>query len=173
MIKYFVWFLPLIFIFHDMEEIIGMSTFLKKNKDLLEEKYPMIIKQYKDFSTEGFAFAVYEELIICMILSALVFFTDIKVFYFVWLGVFIAFIFHLVVHIIQSLILRKYVPAIVTSILCLPVSIFVIKISLDPINSGFNYIWMILGFIMVFVNLILIQRAIGWFTKKMGINPVI
>ena len=173
MIKYFVWFLPLIFIFHDMEEIIGMSTFLKKNKDLLEEKYPMIIKQYKDFSTEGFAFAVYEELIICMILSALVFFTDINVFYFVWLGVFIAFIFHLVVHIIQSLILRKYVPAIVTSILCLPVSIFIIKISLDPINSGFNYIWMILGFIMVFVNLILIQRAIGWFTKKMGINPVI
>ena len=173
MIKYFVWFLPLIFIFHDMEEIIGMSTFLRKNKGLLEEKYPIILRQYKDFSTEGFALAVYEELIICIILSALVFFTDVRIFYFVWIGVFIALIFHFVAHIVQSLILRKYIPAIVTSILCLPVSIFIIKISLDSISSGFDYFWMIFSFIIVFVNLILIQRSIGWFTKKMGISPVI
>lgn len=173
MIKYFAWFLPLIFIFHDMEEIIGLSTFLRKNKDLLEEKYPIIVRQYKDFSTEGFSFAVYEEFVLCMILSALMFFTEADIFYFIWLGTFIALSFHFVVHIFQGLILRKYVPAIVTSILCLPLSIFVIKNSLSPISSGFDYVWMILGFIMVFVNLILIQRAIGWFTKKMGISSVI
>ena len=92
MIKYFAWFLPLIFIFHDMEEIIGMSTFLKKNKDLLEEKYPLIINQYKNFSTEGFSFAVYEEFILCMVISALVFFTDIKLFYFLYYSFYIQYL---------------------------------------------------------------------------------
>ncbi len=47
----YVWLFPIIFIVHDMEEIIGFGIWLKKNKALLDEKYPSISKTYKDFST--------------------------------------------------------------------------------------------------------------------------
>ena len=51
--------LPILFIFHDMEEIIGFRYFFGNNKQLFE-RFPKITAVYKDFSTEGFALAVYE-----------------------------------------------------------------------------------------------------------------
>lgn len=39
----------------------GVRAVAEKNKDFLGEKYPAFIKPYKDFSTEGFALAVYKK----------------------------------------------------------------------------------------------------------------
>jgi uncharacterized membrane protein YjjP (DUF1212 family) len=42
-----------------------------------------------------------------------------------WYCCLIAFGLHLIVHIIQFLVIRKYIPVIVTSVLCLPYCIWV------------------------------------------------
>ena len=55
-------FLPIIFIFHDMEEIIGFGWFFKKNP-WLYERFPKVMKPYIGWTHEGFAAAVYEEFI--------------------------------------------------------------------------------------------------------------
>ncbi|MBR3281713.1 MAG: HXXEE domain-containing protein, partial [Ruminococcus sp.] len=34
----YVWLFPVIFIIHDMEEIIGIGIWLRKNKELIEQK---------------------------------------------------------------------------------------------------------------------------------------
>ena len=60
--KDYILLLPILFIFHDMEEIIGFGYFFRNNKQLFE-RFPKITEAYKDFSTEGFALAVYEEFI--------------------------------------------------------------------------------------------------------------
>ena len=69
--KEYVWLFPIIFMFHDMEEIIGFKFFLRQNETELQKRFPFVLRRYKDFSTEGFALAVYEELILCIKDSAL------------------------------------------------------------------------------------------------------
>ena len=60
--KEYILLLPIIFIFHDMEEIVGFERFFSKNPDLFD-RHPKIMKAYKGFKTDGFALAVYEEFI--------------------------------------------------------------------------------------------------------------
>ena len=45
MLKEYIWFFPLIFIFHDMEEKIGFGMWLKNKKDTLEKKCPSMLKR--------------------------------------------------------------------------------------------------------------------------------
>lgn len=68
----YIWLFPLLFIFHDMEEIIGLIPWYQKNKKLLEKRFPKICKVYADVSTEGFAFAVLEELVLCIVVCVIV-----------------------------------------------------------------------------------------------------
>ena len=49
MLKEYIWFFPLIFIFHDMEEKIGFGMWLKNKKDTLEKKCPSMLHSHKDF----------------------------------------------------------------------------------------------------------------------------
>ena len=46
----YVLLLPIIFIFHDMEEIIGFGWFFKNNPELFD-RFPIITKAYKDFTS--------------------------------------------------------------------------------------------------------------------------
>ena len=58
--KDIIWLFPLLFIFHDLEEIIGFIPWLQRNEQLLAKKATVILKAHKDLSTEGFALAVAE-----------------------------------------------------------------------------------------------------------------
>ena len=55
-----LWLFPVIFMLHEMEEIIGFGPWLDKNQSILG-KYPRIAAAYKHFSPSGFAMAVLEE----------------------------------------------------------------------------------------------------------------
>ena len=115
-----VWLFPILFIVHDMEEIIGFGMWLGANRKMLEKKCPFILKTYPDFSTEGMAVAVSEELIICIAFCASAIFTGSKYACLLWFGGFFAYTLHLVIHIAQSIFLGKYIPAVATSIALLP-----------------------------------------------------
>lgn len=173
--KEFLWLFPIIFIFHDMEEIVGFGLWLRKNKDFLGEKYPAFIKPYKDFSTEGFALAVFEELALCILFSALAYFTDWAMIRYIWLGGFIGCALHFVIHIGQAVVLRQYIPAVITSVMCLPVSIYIIYKCLLTVGDDLlmAVVFMVIGVIVVGVNLKAVQGLIGWFTRKMKLPPVI
>ena len=123
--KDYILLLPILFIFHDMEEIIGFGYFFRNNKQLFE-RFPKITAAYKDFSAEGFALAVYEEFIpffgISLLVNAL------------WLGLMISLTAHFLVHIGQSIYIRKYIPSLITSLICLPPSVIIIIKSLSIIN---------------------------------------
>ena len=61
-LKDYILLLPIIFIFHDMEEIIGFGCFFRKNPWLFD-RFPKVMKNYRGFTNEGFAIGVYEEFI--------------------------------------------------------------------------------------------------------------
>lgn len=171
----YVWLFPIIFIFHDMEEVIGFGIWLKANKQMLYEKYPNILNTYKDFSTEGFALAVFEELVLCIAFSASALLLDIQPLWYLWLGGFIACTLHFIIHIGQAILMRQYIPAAVTSIICLPISLWILYKCFLTINSEWWYvaIFIVVGILAVAVNLKFAQKMIGWFTRKMGLSSII
>ena len=123
--KEFILLLPIIFIFHDMEEIVGFERFFAKNEELFD-RFPKITAVYRGFRTDGFALAVYEEFIPFFGISLLAYFFPGKIMYALWYALMLALTGHFVVHICQSLYIRKYIPSLITSIICLPISIVVL-----------------------------------------------
>lgn len=163
----FVWLFPILFILHDMEEIIGFGIWLKKNRAMLDEKYPKISMTYKDFSTEGMALAVLEELIVCILFCILGIVTQAWYVWLLWLGGFIAYTLHLVIHIGQSIVIKKYIPALITSIIALPISMWIIFQSVQVLECkmGIMAIFSVMGIVIVGINLKFAQSLIGKFTR--------
>ena len=106
---FYLWLFPLLFIFHDMEEIIGLVPWIHLNETLLAQKAPAILKIHKGITTEGFALAVFEEFILVLSITLLAYFTQSRVLELVWLGGFVAFALHLLLHIGQAIFLGKYI----------------------------------------------------------------
>ena len=162
----FIWIFPILFIVHDMEEIIGFGLWLAKNRVFLDDKYPNISNQYKPYSTEGMAAAVMEEMILCLGICIVSRFTE---FYGLWLGTFVAYTIHLVVHIGQSIVIRKYIPAVITSIICLPISIWFIASSIALLfySAGSVIVYSLIGIVAIAGNLKVAHWIIHVFTRKM------
>ena len=130
--EYFL-LLPILFVFHDMEEIIGLGCFFRNNRQLME-CFPKVTAAYKDFTTEGFALAVYEEFIPFFGISLLAYYFPCRVLSALWLGLLFSLSAHFLVHIGQSIYIRKYIPSLITSIICFPVSIIILIRTLSIIE---------------------------------------
>ena len=133
-IKVLVWFFPMLFMFHDFEEIIFMKPWMSKNGRYLPLRFPKLSKRFLPhfdrITTSSFALGVAEEFILVSIITIISYMTN---WYNLWIGLFIAFVFHLVIHCFQALLLRKYVPAILTSLICLPFCAYIMTNVLLPV----------------------------------------
>lgn len=158
----YIWLLPTIFMFHDMEEIIGMRKWLSVHYDDVVARIPMarkLLEPLRDISTARFAAAVYEELIIFIVICLMADATDIPFFDGVWLGAFIGFAAHLVVHLAQAVAVRGYVPALITSLISLPPSAYIIYRSWLGIEMGTSAaIGTTVGIVFLATNLIVVHH---------------
>lgn len=163
--KEYLWLLPVIFMFHDMEEIIGMKRWISKYGEELENKYKLakrILSSYKNITTEGFALAVYEELIVLLVICLLSQFTAIFFFQAIWFGAFVGFTLHLVIHILQAIAIKKYTPALITSIICLPISVVIVTKCACFIRPDITILGVVMGVVGVGVNLKLAHKLMKW-----------
>ncbi|WP_152549569.1 HXXEE domain-containing protein [Clostridium botulinum] len=76
-----------------------------------------------------------------------------------------AFTLHLILHCLQALIVRKHIPAIITSVICLPICIYITKhvVELFPLSTIILY--STLGFIIMILNLGVIHKGMDIFNK--------
>ena len=123
--KEYLLLLPIIFIFHDMEEIIGFGWFFRRNPELFRSR-PRLTAAYRGFTNEGFAIAVYEEFIPFFGISLLAYYFPGKVLFAVWYGLMLSLTGHFAVHIGLCVYVRKFIPSLITSLICLPVSIVIL-----------------------------------------------
>lgn len=168
-IQFLIWLFPILFMIHDFEEIIFMRAWLGKNKSFLQMRFPRLSKKmlphFEQLTTSAFALGVAEEFILISIITVVSYLKD---WYGLWIGAFIAFALHLVVHCIQVFIVRKYIPVIVTSVICLPVSIYIITqvVKVMPLYTIIFY--SILSFIIMTINLGIIHKGAAWFGKRIA-----
>ena len=103
---YFVF--PALFMLHELEEIVWMPSFVKK----ISIQYPnnRILSYYTPFA---FNFIVLEQFLILMTSLYLSYqFNN----YTIYATIVIAYIYHVFGHLIQTIVLRKYVPGLLTGI---------------------------------------------------------
>ena len=105
----YILLLPIIFIFHDMEEIVGFGWFFRNNPYVFE-RFPKVTNTYRGFTHMGFASAVYEEFIPFFGVSLLAYYFPGKVLYGLWFGIFMALAGHFLLHIGHTIHIRKYIP---------------------------------------------------------------
>ena len=167
--KTIVWLLPIVFMFHDFEEIIFFKSWVTKNKQTLSKRFPKLSKRFfarfENLSVQAFTLAVAEEFILLSIVTVLsVIFES----YLLWLGVFMGFSIHLLVHLVQWIVFRKYIPAIYTSIISLIYCIFsfgfILKNSLFEVNE--IILWSFIGVGIVIVNIIFAHKLAELFDKR-------
>ena len=171
--KTIVWLLPIVFMFHDFEEIIFFKSWITKNKETLSEKFPKLSKRFfvrfENLSVQAFSLAVAEEFVLLSVITIL---SIIFESYLLWLGIFMGFFIHLFVHLIQWIVFRKYIPAIYTSVISLIYCFFALKFILK--NNLFEpeeiAIWTIIGFGIVVINLLFAHKLAELFDKKVKIK---
>ena len=165
-LKIMIWFFPIIFIFHDFEEIIFIQSWMRKNLRYLRERFPWISQRlfthFENITTSSFALGVAEEFVLIIIITVISF---ISKRYILWTGMFIAFSLHLLVHCFQALIIKRYVPAIFTSVVCMPVCIYIIHNVIHLFPYSHIVIYTIISFIIIVVNLIIVHKCMDLFSK--------
>lgn len=151
-----IWLFPIVFMFHEFEEIIFMRWWVKKNKEHILKKYPklgkQVLGQFDVVSTEAFSLIVAEEF---FIVSFIVVFSALTENYDLYVGLILAFSIHLLTHLIQFVALRSYTPAIITTLLT---GIFCayafVHIRINELLSfNLTLIFTILLTVVVFLNL--------------------
>ena len=101
-LDYIVWLFPLLFVVHDVEELVGMGRWLANNADLLNVKAPKFYESYKNYSVKGMPVAVLEELALCLAVCLVVALSCSEIAILLWWGTFSAYALHLIVHIANA-----------------------------------------------------------------------
>ena len=159
---------PIIFMLHEFEEIIGFKPWVTKDGVWIAKKYPKVTKQialYERLSVPAFALAVLEEFILVSIVTALALTLQ---WYGAWVAVFTGFSLHILIHIGQWMVVKKYIPVVITSLLSLPYIVWGTTKILSEFSVSTIVICFVIGTIVLIVNLRFIHKIALQYTIKSG-----
>lgn len=147
---------PSLFMIHEMEEILLMPSFMSSMVE--HPKFKNFKELYSPFK---FNLIVFEEFLILLAFLAYSFYVDD---FTIYQTIIIAYNYHIVIHVLQSLYLKKYVPGLFSGIvtgLCSSIWIHqLLQISLQL------YISSILTLIIIMLNLIFCFKVLNFFSKR-------
>ena len=139
----FYFLFPSLFMLHELEEIIWMPSFVKK----ISIQYPnnRILSYYTPFA---FNAIVLEQFLILMTSLYLSYqFNN----YRIYATIIIAYIYHVLGHLIQTIVIRKYVPGLLTGILTSLFSLCNLKNKFPIILYGYS----LFTLLVIILNLVL------------------
>ncbi len=145
---------------HEFEEIIGVERWFTQNAPEMKARFPRLSKPItalSGLSTRTFAGAVLEEFVLVSTCTVLALTCR---WYGLWLAAFAAFSVHILVHIGQWLVVRHYIPVIITSVLALPYIVWgmIHVVGFFPVSSIVLY--SVAGIVVAVLNLALLHRFI-------------
>ena len=144
----FYFLFPSLFMLHELEEIIWMPSFIKK----ISIQYPnnRILSYYTPFA---FNAIVLEQLLILLLSLFLSYqFNN----YTIYATIIIDYIYHVLGHLIQTIVIQKYVPGLLTGILTSLFTLWNIKNEFPIILYGyslFTLLVIVLNLVVLFMIL--------------------
>ena len=133
--------LPLVFMLHDFEELIGFQPWLRANRAALLQCFPRLaprlVAQLERMLGAPLACSIF---LIFLLLTLLSFYAALSGDYRLWYGVLAAFTAHLFVHLLQWALWRRYIPCIFTSLLALPYGFWALTQDF-PLSAAEKWHW--------------------------------
>ena len=163
-----IWLFPIIFMFHDFEEILMIEPWLIKNKErgnVMFQKISERLLSYTDsLTTASLSLGVAGMFILICVITITAHLTE---WYYLWFGVFFAFTFHLLIHCVPSFIFKSYVPAIITSVISLPLCCYMIILFLqgNKIDSMQMALLIIIGIVLLVATRLVMQVIMQKFSR--------
>ena len=146
----FYFLFPSLFMLHELEEIIWMPSFVKKIS--LQIPYKQIFTFYTPFA---FNAIVMEQLLLLMITLYLSYqFNN----YTIYTTIVIAYIYHVFGHLIQTIVLRKYVPGLLTGSLTSLFSIAFLKIEISVKLYGYSFLTLLVIVLNLLVSFMILNK---------------
>ena len=146
----FYFLFPSLFMLHELEEIIWMPSFVKK----LPAQFPnnRILSYYTPFSFNAIVFEQFLILMTSLYLSYQ--FNN----YSIYATIVIAYIYHVFGHLIQTIVLRKYVPGLLTGILTSLFSITFLKIESSVKLYGYSFLTLLVIVLNLVVSFMILNK---------------
>ncbi|CCZ98221.1 putative uncharacterized protein [Alistipes sp. CAG:157] len=163
-----IYLLPILFMLHEFEEMVMLPAWIEKNEKELSRRFPALRSKLSFLQSPAFGIAVCEEFIIVSVCTMATIITGNMLFWYISL---LAFSLHFVAHIIQFFMIRKYIPAIVSTVLCLPYCIKAICDVQGQYSYAENILLGVLSLVICIANLCLMQivapRIYKWIKNNM------
>lgn len=152
---------PIVFMIHEFEEMIMVEKWMRKHRYELSERFPDLAKRIDwlmRINTRSFTIIVLEEFLIVSGLTITSILTESII---CWYFAFAAFGIHLLIHLLQFFIWRKYIPAIATTILCLPYCIWAFLESVQILVPSQLSLYAVIGIAVAGINLLCMHRLMS------------
>lgn len=146
----FYFLFPALFMLHELEEIIWMPSFVKK----LSAQFPDIrfLSYYTPFTFNAIVLEQFLILLLSLFLSYQ--FSN----YTIYATIVIAYIYHIFGHLIQTIVIRKYVPGLLTGILTSLFSLYFLKNKIPIRLYGYSFITLALIFINLGLSFVVLSK---------------
>ena len=146
----FYFLFPSLFMLHELEEIIWMPSFVKKIS--LQIPYKQIFTFYTPFA---FNAIVMEQLLLLMITLYLSYqFNN----YTIYTTIVIAYIYHVFGHLIQTIVLRNYVPGLLTGILTSWFSLYYLNPNIPIELFGYSLFTLLVIILNLVVSFMILNK---------------
>lgn len=162
-----LWLLPGLFLLHELEETVWLPRWLHRNRKLLAVRFPRLavrlLPHAARLGRRAFALMAGEELLILMGITAYAYRTGHCA---PWLALFLAFTFHLCLHLGQALALRRPFPATATSVCFLPLCGWMLYRMAAPFTGTELAACAVAGVAGAGLNLWLLHRLAGRLCRR-------
>ena len=146
----FYFLFPALFMLHELEEIVWMPSFIKK----ISPQYPnnQILSYYTPFAFNTIVLEQFLILLLSLFLSYQ--FSN----YTIYATIVIAYIYHIFGHLIQTIVLRKYVPGLLTGIFTSLFSIAFLKIEISVKLYGYSFLTLLVIVLNLLVSFMILNK---------------
>ena len=148
------------FSLHDFEEILFQHSWVLKNQNRIVKKFPFaknILEHLAKLDTKKFAVIAFEEF--CIILfGTILMLAKISFWQYIEAALLFAFGIHLIIHLLQAILVKGYVPGLVSSLLLLPYGYFSTQLIVKEFQLKTFFIATI-GTALMILNLKIMHRA--------------
>ena len=155
---------PIFFMIHEFEEIIMVEKWMGKYRTDLYMRFPVLshrIAMLTEIDTRSFSIIVAEEFLIVSVLTIISVMTGNIIFWYCGLS---AFSIHLLIHLF--IIWGKYIPAIVSTVVCAPYCIWSLYETYHILTSVELIIYAVVGFIFCVTNLFYMHKLLRRYGKR-------
>jgi hypothetical protein len=167
--NFIVWIFPVIFMLHDFEEIIMAevwgSRYSKEINTVWPKRQPFGLNYIRFCQTPTFSIGVEVEFLLFSLIS---FLSVIFQSYFLWYSAFLGFTLHLVfVHMLICIRFKHYVPGVITSIIFILPSVWILYVAKMIIHYDMGTILLscLLGIILTIIIIPVLHKAMGSWSK--------